>query len=136
MKATRLVPGMILNPLYNWAAHRRALNEGDVYEQPRELEVEAGYVHDSADVWVLCCPGYMNSLPVCEPADDKCRDRVNHWMQKQRPNQLRNIQNLLDNISTLKDENQKAHIRQLAKAYGLNPGGKPDVPKSEASKKK
>jgi len=123
MKAERLIPGKILNPAYNGKNHRRALNLGVEYSVPREIEVEAGYVHQSPDCWVLCCPGYMNAEPVCRPADKDCEKRVHQWMTKHRPAQIQNIQNLIDNADKIKDPAERQHVGELAKAYGLKKAG-------------
>jgi len=124
--AIRLVAGKVLNPRYNAAAHRTALNEGEDYDVSREVDVDAGFVHSGPDAWVLCCPGHMNSKPVCEPGDDKTAKRVKRWMEDERPAEIANIQQLVNNVDSIKDPAEKKHIGELAKAYGLKRQGGSD----------
>ena len=135
MKATRLVPGKVLNPAYDAKAHRKAIQSNEAYDQTKEIEVDADYVYDHPDCWVLCCPGFMNSTPTCEPADDECRAKVAEWMTEKRPAQLRNIQNQLDNLKAVKDPDHRKHITRLAAAYGLKPGGDPSPAPAPAADK-
>ena len=124
MKARSITSVRILNPAYSAAAHRRALDAGEPYDQPREIEAAAGYVVDHRDAWILCCPGYMNADPQFEPADDECRAAVKQWMEEKRPSEIANIQNMLNNLKQFPEDQQK-HIASLAKAYGLKPQAKP-----------
>lgn len=122
MKAKLLQDSLIVNPLYNRREARRAANDGKEYPHPQQIEVAAGFVLTDSDCWVHCCPGYMNATPIAEPADDECREAVQTFLKKTRPQLLQRIRDLYENIHSVKDADLRRHIEAQAQAYGITPG--------------
>lgn len=132
MKARLLKDGRIVNPLYNRKEERRARNTGETYPHPPQVDVSAGYVLSDPDCWVHCCPGYLNSTPIAEPADAECSDAVAMFMQKTRPQLLQRVRSLYQNVTTIKDADLRKHIERQARAYGIAPGTTdPHAPEQE-----
>lgn len=72
MKAVRLKPGRIVNPLYSRSERRQALKVGQPYETPEYLTCPVGEVVDDPDCWMHC----RGDNPAMAPADKECADKV------------------------------------------------------------
>ncbi len=49
--------------------------------QPIFTPKPAGFEIEHEDAWKICLPGYGNSTPMAEPADEECAARVKHWKE-------------------------------------------------------
>ena len=122
MKARLKQPGQVRNTLYSAAAAREAKKAGKPYAHAPYLSVKAGYVIDHPKAWIKCCPGLFNADPDAEPVDDECRAKVRNFMETARPEALKQLKNLIDNLDSIEDEDTRRELVTMAKAYGVWPG--------------
>lgn len=132
MKARYIREGRAVNPDFSNKAKRQAQLEGKRYDVPTYLTVPVGHVEEGPLCWTHCCPGHMGEPPMCEPADDECRERVKKWMDIERPNHLESIRvmALPENLKKMPKKKQE-HILALAEAYGLIGVTEPIKPKTQ-----
>lgn len=122
MKARRIRETRRLNHEYSDAAKREAEAGGNVYTVPRYIDNPVGEIVEGPLVWSLCCPGHANAPPVCEPADEACQAKVDHWMQVERPRAIAAIREMAkpENLAKMNKKAQK-EIAELATAYRDEP---------------
>ncbi|TWT57254.1 hypothetical protein KOR42_06120 [Thalassoglobus neptunius] len=120
MKARYIREAKAINPLYDVREHRRAKAEGRDYDVDQLITIPIGFEEEGPQCWAHCCPGYKGEPPVCEPADDECRARVQKWMEVERPMQLDRIRQAAHpaNLKKMKPKEQQ-HILDLCRVYGL-----------------
>lgn len=121
MKAVLTKESRSPNPLFSAKAKRDAKRRGETYDTPMYIDLPIGYEVEGPHVWGFCCPGYMNEPPFAEPVDKECRDKVRKWMEKDRPQRLDQIRQMLRPANLRKmSKKQQQHIQDLARVYGLD----------------
>lgn len=120
MKARFIREARALNPAFSNKAKRQAQKDGVQYDVDTYITIPVGFEEEGPHCWVHCCPGYKDDPPLCEPADDECRQRVAKWMNQERPKHLERIRQMAlpENLKKL-PKKQQAHVQDLADAYNL-----------------
>lgn len=128
MKARLIKPCQSVNTQYDYTEHRKSKAEGKPYPHDQYVTLPVGFEVEGPLVWSFCCPGHLNAAPFAEPIDDECRERVKLWMERERPNELENIRQMLkpENLKKLKKD-VREHVMELGRAYRLDPDGPPIV---------
>ena len=126
MKAEYIKPARGANPLYSSKSKRAATKSGQEYLIDPYVEIPVGYIEEGPLVWSHCVPGHLNAPPICKPADDECKARVQKWMEIERPKKIESIRQMLhpNNYSKM-SKKQQGDLDQLKEAYGL------DTPKKD-----
>jgi hypothetical protein len=127
MKARYIREARALNPAFSNKAKRAARKAGQPYVIEPYITIPVGFEEEGPHCWTHCCPGYKGEDPVCEPADDECRVRVEQWMKVERPKQLERIRQMAHPKNLAKmSKAQREHVKDLAASYGLTPPSEND----------
>jgi len=120
MKAEYIREGKAVNPAFSNREKRAAKKANRPYDVEPYITIPVGFVEEGALAWAHCCPGYKGEPPMCKPADEECRVRVQQWMEVERPAQLERIRQMLrpSNLEKL-NKKQREHVIELAETYGL-----------------
>ena len=129
MKARYIQEARAVNPAFSNKAKREAAAKGETYDVSPYMQIPVGFEEEGPLCWTHCVPGHMNAPPVCEPADDECKERVRKWMEEQRPLELERIRQMAqpENLKRL-NKNTRGYVEELAEAYGLIGQQEPVVP--------